>query len=448
MTNFAAALGFQPTHEQGQILQQVEAFVQKDNEQDLFILNGAAGTGKSSITKAVTHLLKDKKIAFKMGASTGRAAKVIAQKTGCDAKTLHSHIYIPQKINNGGGVQLNRKINTDSEFTVYIVDEASMISDQRSVNERFQVNKPLLTDFLDFVKQGNPRNKVLFIGDKNQLPPVSQGDKDGISPALEVDYLKHNFTLKGQQATLTQVMRQAEGSSVLDLATQVRQAITTGQSLGKLEIPTVRKATQAKWGYLNLYEPGNLDKLAIICWTNRDVAWWNSVIRENLGHNSKLFLNDVMTLQTTWYNGKHLIYKGDTGMITDVDPRVEEFAGLHFINAEISFEQGNGEWLKIHSKVLLETIDTPNGTLAEEQESHLYHRAMKTNPAFRQSESAADDPYVGAMRLHYGYAMTCHKAQGGEWNHVLIHPYQPKNDLRWLYTAITRARKEVCTWVA
>lgn len=448
MTNFAATLGFQPTHEQAQVLQQVKVFVKKDNTQDFFILDGAAGTGKSSITKAVTDYLKDSNINFKIGAPTGRAAKVISQKTSAYAKTLHSHIYTPHNIKNGGGVQLRRKTNTDDQYTVFIVDEASMISDQGASSERFQVNKPLLTDFLDFVKQGNPRNKVLFIGDKNQLPPVTRGGGNGISPALEVGYLIEKFSFRGQEASLTQVMRQADGSPVLELANQVKQAIASSQNLERLGMPTVSKSTKAKWGYLNLYEPGKLDKLAIICWTNKDVNWWNNVIRENLGHNSKLFVNDVVTLQTTWYNGTHLIYKGDTGIITDIDPRVEEFAGLHFLTAEISFEQGNGEWLKIHSKILLESIDTPSGSLYEEQESHLYHKAMKTNPAFRQSESAGDDPYVGAMRLNYGYAMTCHKAQGGEWDHVLIHPYRPINDLRWLYTAITRARKEVFTWVA
>jgi exodeoxyribonuclease V len=447
MTTFSSQLGFQPTKEQEAALAKINAFVDETSSDDFFILRGSAGTGKTSIVKAITEQLRSDGKAVRIGAPTARAAKIIGAKTGQQSKTMHSQIYTPEAVQNGGGVRLIRRQNTDTDKTFFIVDEASMISDTLTRNENFFVKKPLLTDYLEFVKQGNSRNKVLFIGDIFQLPPVTPGVDIAFSPALHTDYLSGKFGFDGDKFELSQVMRQAEGSNVLELATAIRDTMAKGGSAVNKTLPKVANATQAINLYLSLYEDGVLDKTTIICWANKDVNWWNSVLRQRLGYTGHIAVRDFVTTQANWFSPSDWIFKGDTGIIKSLDSKIESYADLHFVEAEIEFGGDAGGKKLIRTKVLLESLSSDSGSLSPEQENQLFHKVMTHNAKFRDSKKPSDDPYIGAMRLRHGYATTCHKAQGGEWDNIILHPYQPK-DLRWLYTAVTRARQDAYSWAA
>lgn len=447
MTTFATQLGFHPTQEQVIALNKINTFVDRNSSDDFFVLRGSAGTGKTSIVKAITEQLRVNGKAVRIGAPTARAAKIIGAKTGQQSKTMHSQIYKPETVQNGGGVRFIRKQNTNTEATIYIVDEASMISDTLSKNENFFVKKPLLTDYLDFVKQGNSNNKVLLIGDIYQLPPVTPGADVAYSPALHPDYLSGKLGLTGDMFALTQVMRQTEGSQVLELATAIRDTMAKGGSTVSKTLPKVANSTQAINLYLSLYEEGVLDKTTIICWTNKDVNWWNKTLRQRLGYTGSISVGDTVTTQANWFSPTEWIFKGDTGIVKSLDSRVETYADLHFVEAEIEFGGESGGKMTVITKVLLECLSSETGELTLDQKNKLYHYVMRDNETFRKSQKPGDDSYIGAMQLKHGYATTCHKAQGGEWDKVILHPYQP-NDLRWLYTAVTRARQSAYSWAA
>ena len=168
MKNEFRFLDFTPNPQQKVALEKITSFI-KSNK-DVFILKGSAGTGKTSIVNAITSNLDEQNINLRLVAPTARAASVISDKTGQKAKTMHSQIYTPEQIENGEGIRLNRKNNKEKCFTVFFVDEASMISDILSMSGSFFVSKPLLEDYISYVKQGNSNNKIIFIGDVFQLP--------------------------------------------------------------------------------------------------------------------------------------------------------------------------------------------------------------------------------------------------------------------------------------
>ncbi len=261
-------LNITPTDEQYNALVKVADFIEETAILDFMIIQGSAGTGKSTIAKDITEYLSYKEIKFALAAPTGKAAKVFQKKTGHIAKTLHSLIYKPEKAKHGCGIKLIRKQNLIENYTIFIIDESSMISDM----------------------------------------------------------------------------------------------------------------------------------------------------------------------------------KGENAIVLDAESSMENYAGLHFKNVKIQYLDSNGEMILANTKVLLESLTTIDGNLSLEQENALAHESNKRNPIYRESQNNVDDPYLGALRLRYGYAITCHKAQGGEWDNVILHPWMPKEDLRWQYTAITRASKDIFTY--
>lgn len=446
--NMISFFPFQPTQEQEAALTAIEQFVQQEDGRDFFILKGSAGTGKTSLLKAVCDYITDKEEGLKLAAPTGRAAKVVGRKTDCLAKTIHGMIYIPEPIKNGGGIRMVRKRNTEEKFTLFIIDEASMISDYRSASTTFVTPNPLLADLLDFVKKGNANNKVLFVGDAYQLPPVVPYGKKAFSPALSSAYLEEKFNWKGNEFQLNQVMRQKEGSYILQNATNIRQQLLTTKKPVSLNYNNVYRPTQALTTFLHHFEPESLHKIAIVANANRDVNWFNQKVRERLGYNGKsLMVNDAVMLKKNWYAKDNVLYSGESGIVERVHNR-EEYAGLKFVDVTLAFRNGEGHKFTIDTKVLLDALHTYDGNLLPEKERLLFAESMKRNATFRESQNPIDDAYMGAIRLRYGYALTCHKAQGGEWDNVILHPWYRKDDLRWLYTAVTRAKKELYSWAA
>lgn len=444
-TSLRGFLTVEPTSEQIKALDLSQEFINQNQQDDFLIIRGSAGTGKSTLVKAITDYLTCKEQKFVLAAPTGKAAKVIQKKTGFAARTIHSLIYTPEPLKHGCGVKMVRKPNQYKEKTIFIIDEASMISDVLASNENFVASKPLLTDLLDFIKQGNIENQVIFIGDIYQLPPV--GSKE--SPALSPNYLISKKGLKGTMVELTEVKRQDKDSYILKNATLLRQCMESGIPFTGISCKMLSKSTTALYKYMELYEPELFNKVTVLAWTNRDVNWFNNAIRDRLGFNPEpLVSGDQIQLHQNWLGNGRMIMKGETGIIRDIEDIVENYAGLRFANANLEFADGVGEKFNVTTKVLLDAVTSADGEIGQEKESALFAEVMKHNGAFRVSRMPSDDKYIGAMRLRYGYATTCHKAQGGEWDNVILHPYIPRSDYRWQYTAITRAAKELYSFAA
>ena len=438
-------LTIEPTSEQIKALDLSQEFINQNLEDDFLIIRGSAGTGKSTLVKAITDYLTSKEEKFVLAAPTGKAAKVIQKKTGFAARTIHSLIYTPEPLKHGCGVRMVRKLNQSKDKTIFIIDEASMISDVLTRNENFIASKPLLTDLIEYIKQGNKENQVIFIGDIYQLPPVGSSE----SPALSPNYLKSKKGLKGTMVELTEVKRQDKDSYILKSATLLRECMERGIPFTGINCRMLPKSTSALYKFMELYEPELFNKVTILAWTNRDVNWFNNAIRDRLGFNPKpLASGDQIQLHQNWLGNGRMIMKGDTGIIRGIDDSKEDYAGLMFANADLEFVDGVGDKFHVTTKILLDVVTSADGEIGAGNESALFAEAMKHNASFRESRMPSDDKYIGAMRLRYGYATTCHKAQGGEWDNVILHPYIPSNDYRWQYTAITRAAKELYSFAA
>lgn len=438
-------LGFSLNDQQQKVIDLLENFSKKENDHDVFILKGSAGTGKTSIVKALKHILEKKCIQMRICAPTARASSIISSKTLHCSKTIHSEIYMPNPL-EGGGVEMIRRGNSSGLYSIYVIDESSMISNKMSNSSDFVVSRPLLEELIDYVKEGNSKNKIVFIGDKFQLPPVNEN----ISPALDMNFLRNEFDLKTIQFELTEVMRQKEDCKVLKLATQVRNNIIDKKDKSDyLDIDRYHYSMGALNEYLNLYNPNKIDSVIMICGANKNVETWNSLIRSNLGFtNPYLNVGEFVMMQENWI-GKlgRSVLKGEFGKVVHIDEQIQEYAGLHFIDVEIEFFSCSGK-KNVSSKILLEAINTRYGKLSLDKEKAFYAYVMKNNKTFRRTQKKSDDKYLGAMRLKHAYAITCHKAQGGEWDNVFIHPWRLGFDLSWTYTALTRARKHVFSYAA
>lgn len=438
--NISAFMDYVPTREQQLALEAVQHFVDEGNNQDFLIIQGSAGTGKSTLIKAVTQYLNEQEVMYYLAAPTGRAAKVVQSKAQVWAKTIHGLIYKPEKLKNGQGIRFVRKQVKNTGYSVFIIDEASMISDTLHNSEQFVATKPLLTDLLEFIKESHPMNKVLFIGDQYQLAPIHSNN----SPALSLNYLQAEKGLKGSMVALREVKRQGADSMVLRNAVKIREAIELGLGYPQIELNVLDSRSHAVDLLCDRYDENDIGRVAAIAWTNGNVNTINKDFRKAYGYSSQKLQpkENVMLLNSVFLNNSALM-KGENVRIIELDNRVETYAGLHFQDARIEFVNGNGDLVKASTKVLLDTLDNSNGSLSAVQENLLHHESIKRNKKFRESQLPGDDAYVGALRPRYCYAVTCHKAQGGEWEDVILDPYIPNNDLRWLYTAITRASKNI-----
>lgn len=452
MSELNQYLPFKPTQEQYTVLSEINSFIEIEDPRKIMVLKGAAGTGKTSIMKAVKSMAVEKSINFKLSSPTGRAAKILHSKTNVDVKTVHSQIFTPEILKNGA-VKLDLKTYNNDGRTIYIVDEASMLSDSTQSEGSFITDESILKSFLDYVNMSDVNSKILFVGDHYQLPPIVSQYERSFSPALDEEYLKKKFGCVTSASSLTEVKRQTNGSDVLDLATRIRKEIESGDTM-YFEYPQRNwKWWDAKNDYMSSFSVEKLDKVMIICHTNKDVNFWNNEIRKELygangASNSVIRENEVVTISRNTWCKEGIIFNGDTGVIKRVNHNTKEFGGLNFNEVTIELDS-YGEKNEIQTLVCLESLMSEKGSLRLDQESKLYAAVMQTNPVFRDSGNLQDDPYLSALRLRYGYATTCHKAQGGEWDTVYVHPcldYIQRDRAKWLYTAYTRARKNLYSW--
>ncbi len=445
----------EPTLGQAKLIKQLTAFAFSEKDNCVFLLKGYAGTGKTSIVGALVNTLPTFKINYLLMAPTGRAAKVLSNYSRKSAFTVHKKIYKPKTDKENGGAMFVLQPNK-YENTIFIVDESSMIGDGGSPQEGgVGTARSLLDDLLEFTISGK-NCKLLFIGDTAQLPPVGLDQ----SPALNLDYLKSAFPVTIHALELTEVMRQAEESGILSNATALRYAIKVNKS----EIPKISLS-----GFNDIYRVmGNdfMEHLAssfrkygeegtmVICRSNKRANSYNQQIRNQiLWRETELAEGDlIMVVKNNYYwlpeeAKADFIANGDIVQLK----RIKRFTDKHgFRFADVTLKMIDyADDAEFDCKVILNTIYSEAPALTYTENNKLYQSVLQeyqaeTNKSKRFLKIKSD-PFFNALQIKFAYAVTCHKAQGGQWPSVFVEQGYLTEDminsefLRWLYTAITRA---------
>lgn len=432
-----------PTIEQRNVLLAMQAFVQPDNSDDVLILCGAAGTGKSSITTALIGYLNEQDVKYKIAAPTGRAARLLGRKSNTFASTIHSMIYKVTSNTKSGEVTFTRKVMDDTDRHIFVIDEASMINAEVADNDQslFKTDNSLLKDLLTYTKSGNNHNKIVFLGDRNQLPPVNELE----SLALVPHYLMANYKMKCSLHLLTEVKRQEDGSYILKEATKICEAIDNKLHNISLNTFKFNSFSGAITHYTREYLSKGYEHCVSIACSHKQNQAFNKYVRERIyGKDVKLIKKDDLLIVTkTWSRNNTVLYNGDHVTVEDIDmTKVEMVAGLHFVPVRVKAKNIDGSDYEVEDYLLLESISNPSGSLQTADENKLRGERYKKNKVLRESGRPSDDRYVGALRLTYGHSITCNKAQGGEWNNVYMNDFLLPS-LKYIYTALTRGKLEV-----
>lgn len=430
-----------PTAEQTTVLKAMEDFVSSENQYDFIVLCGAAGTGKTSITAALIGYLNELGKPYKISAPTGRAARILGRKAKTTTSTIHSMIYTPKADSETGNVTFKLKLGHNANPTVYIIDEASMIPKEIDKDQNlFQVEKGLIYDLIAYIKRANVNNKIIFLGDRYQLPPMGETE----SYALNKEFLERTFNLKGHSYILTEVKRQEDGSYILENATDIRKAIDRGEKSYPIKGTQNRNIYAAADKYAANVKKDGLENQVAIGVSHKANKFFNDLVRERIFGNAKKILEqgDLLMVTQNWYRNGIQLYNGDHVKLLFVDWSLQEqVAGLHFVAVKILVLFSETETI-IEDYALLETILSPGGVLDGKLENELRRQRYTKNKIFRESNMPGDDRYVGALRLTYGHAITCNKAQGGEWEKVFVNTIGIPS-LKWQYTAVTRGINEI-----
>lgn len=442
-----------PTAKQDLALRALSGFLIRGNPGELFLLKGYAGTGKTTLLGTlIANLWHLRKKAVLM-APTGRAAKVMASYTGTAAHTIHRQIYFPKK-ERGGGVRFTLAPNRHRD-TIFIVDEASMIPDSPTDTGPGNAGS-LLDDLITFVYSGH-KCMLVLIGDTAQLPPV----RLSLSPALDAQRLELQYGKTVVELELDEVMRQAEGSGILMNATRLREGIASEP------LPEFRFALSGFSDVVRLvdgyeiqdainesFDTYGKEETALIVRSNKRANLYNQNIRSRL-----LFLENELAagdfLMVVKNNYFWLKSSSEAGFIAngDILEVLEIFAfknlyGFHFAEVRVRMVDYPGQ-PAFETVLLLDTLQAESPALTYEDNNRLYQEVMKDyegeRSGYKKFLSVKNNPYFNALQVKFSYAITCHKAQGGQWEQVFIEqPYlegSPDRDYqRWLYTAVTRAR--------
>ena len=461
-SGFLSKLQYEATSCQDALLRKVADFVSSD-ENDILVVNGYAGTGKTTAVSAVISVMKEFGTKCILLAPTGRAAKVLSSYAGQPAYTIHKHIYRQKSVGGDGFGQFSLAPNKDKE-TLFIVDEVSLIgidAGQQQSTAAFGTGN-LLEDLISFVRAG-VECKVILIGDSAQLPPVGLD----ASPALLPEYMK---MMGGVQfAQLSTVVRQRHESGILYNATMIRQIQAELEyGPGVMDICDLGLETQPfddieriSGGELiekigDAYSAYGEDDTIILCRSNKRAIKYNLGIRSTVQFKEeRLVRDDKLMIVKNCYQfleeveGMDYIANGDIAKLQKIS-KFEERYGLHFAEARISFPDYDDQ--EIVAKVVLDTLESESASLTYEQSNMLYQGVNEDYAHIttkkKRYEAVREDKYCNALQLKYANAITCHKSQGGQWRCVFIdNPFWQEeltvDDLKWLYTAITRATEKV-----
>ena len=447
---------FQPTMKQNIVLQQLAEFIFSKNKDSLYLLKGYAGTGKTTIVGAIVSNLWKAKMSAVLMAPTGRAAKVISNYSNKEAFTIHKKIYFPKK-DKGGGVKFVLQPNKHRN-TIFIVDEASMIPDTPSESKLME-NGSLLDDLMQYVYSGH-HCKLLLIGDTAQLPPV----KLDLSPALDPNTLALNYNKEVTKMELDEVVRQEENSGILANATILREALSgTTYDFFKFDLADFKDIIRLVDGYEIMdaindsYSDLGKEDTAIIVRSNKRANLYNQQIRNRILFNeSELSAGDyLMVVKNNYFWIKPtteagFIANGDIIEVLEIFS-LQELYGFRF--AEVKIRMVDYPKMRpFETVLLLDTIDAETPSLAYEDSNKLYQEVMKDFESetsnYKKFLKVKNNKHFNALQVKFSYAITCHKSQGGQWNTVFVEqPYLPngidKDYLRWLYTAVTRAKEKL-----
>jgi len=447
-------LEFVPTSGQEILLKNLSDFISSPPEGEIYLIKGFAGTGKTTIVNALVRTLSDLKHSAILLAPTGRAAKVLSSYTSRPAFTIHKKIYRQERGKDGlGSFVLDRNLHKNAFF---IVDEASMIGDRNFENSQFG-SGDLLGDLLYFVQSGNNCHLIL-IGDTAQLPPVGLE----ISPALDVKHLE-SLGLQVRESFLSDVLRQAMDSGILKNATYLRRMIEENDEyfprfniegdddvirLGGTDLLDALEDSYSKYG-----EEGTI----VVSRSNKRANKFNMGIRNQiLWREEEISLGDLLMIVKNNYHwispeeGLDFIANGDIAKLE----RIIKYQSMYnYRYADVILSLGDYKNLEVEARIMLDTLLMDTASLPLKNQRELFQTiiedyAGEPDPK-KRTKNVIENPFYNALQVKFAYAVTCHKAQGGQWKSVFIDPGFFHEDmlnreyLRWLYTAFTRATEKL-----
>lgn len=453
---------FEPTGEQRAALRTFAAFLTDRDSHAAMILRGSAGTGKTVLASAIVRAMTLMKQKVVLLAPTGRAAKVFALNSGHEALTIHRKIYRERSFSGpSGAFNLNDNLHAD---TLFIVDEASMVSNSGHESSAFGSGR-LLDDLIRYVYQG--RNcRLLMVGDRAQLPPVGETE----SPALSADILGA-YGLKVHECDLNEVVRQGSSSGILYNATNIRRLISGYDSSSPAlsdGVSSLLEQIKVDVSFQDVavvpgdelieqlgssYGTAGLDDTIVITRSNKRANIYNQGIRNTiLDREEALSTGDILMVVRNKYLDPKLkapvpfIANGDRGIVRRVS-NYRDLYGFHF--ADISLEFPDYDNFELDTTVILDTLTSESPALTREQNEQLFNAVMEDYADVplksERMKHIREDSYYNALQVKFGYAVTCHKAQGGQWTDVYIDQGYMTDEmvtpdyLHWLYTAFTRA---------
>lgn len=448
---------FEPTSKQLVAIGKLEGFTFFAGKNPLFILKGYAGTGKTTLISSYINWLALLKTPTILCAPTGRAAKVLSKYSNKSAFTIHKQIYYQANINGSivFTVQKNKFKNT-----IFIVDEASMISDSGGLGSSFiSKGRTLLDDLMDYVYSGEGC-KLVLVGDTAQLPPVGSS----YSPALDADYLSSRFPINLGEIELDEVTRQSQESGILFNASKVRTAL----KLDEVETPQFELDDFTDIKRLSGYEIeeevsscyGNsgVENTIIICRSNKQANNFNKYIKFSvLYQEDELNAGDLLMVVRNnyfWLRDEtdiDFIANGDMAEVMRVIDYEDRF-GFRFANVSLRLLDYK-KAVEFEVKILLDTLTAETPSLNREDGKRLYEEVWEyysdERNKMKRKRMVKEDPFFNALQVKFGYAITCHKSQGGQWENVFVDQgyltdeMVDKEYLRWLYTGLTRATKKL-----
>ena len=449
-------LPFSPTESQLQLIELLAGYIFSDEPDQIMLVTGYAGTGKTTMLYSLTQALTLLKIRSVLLAPTGRAAKVLAGYTKMPAFTIHKKIYRQKSTSDGlGHFALDKNLYKN---TYFIVDEASMISNETSENSVFGSGK-LLDDLLEYVYSGE-NCRLVLVGDTAQLPPVGLN----ISPALETASLE-NYGFSVKKVELTDVVRQAEGSGILSNATQIRNKVGN-ESPESGFFPVVLKdfndierisGAELIESITSSYQKYGIFETAIVTRSNKRANLYNKGIRGSiLYRENEIEKGDLLMVVKNnyfWVNEDSkldFIANGDIAEVVKIY-KYEELYNFRFANVCLRFIDYDD--VEFDCKIFLETLSIETASFSYEQNLQLFDAVSEDYADIRNKrerwKKVKENPYYNALQVKFAYAITCHKAQGGQWKAVYVEHGFVNEDMldiefyRWLYTAFTRPSEKL-----
>ena len=450
-------LPFEPNQEKEALFKVLGRYLVDYDPVKAFVLRGYAGTGKTSVVSAMVRALEQLHQPFVLLAPTGRAAKVLSRYSGYSAYTIHKYIYRQNQL----GVEAFSLADNKHKQTMFIVDEASMISASRD-NSTFGSGN-LLDDLIRYVYQGEGCH-MLLLGDTAQLPPVGSD----LSPALDSDYIA-GFGLKVSDFTLTEVARQALDSGILSEATRIREEIgdlrleigdctiqANGKDIVKLSGAEVVEQLERS------YDEVGAEETLIITRSNKATNLYNQGVRsrilwkeDELSSGDRLMVSKNNYYWTREYEQLDFLANGDSLEVVRLRNEHEMY-GFRFVEASLRLVDYDWE---IDALVWMDTLTTDSPEQNYEMQKQLFERIAEDYPEVKNKKERTklifESPYYNALQVRFAYAVTCHKAQGGQWKHVYVDSglgdewisglgeEERREYLRWLYTAVTRATEKI-----